>query len=160
MVFGNIIGFVIDQGKGFLDVLFYFPVIFLKRSPHIFRIEGGFGGVNIWYPKIGGSELRMVWQTVNHCQTEMCIGAAEQGFAFVRQHFLRRAAFLYGFEGGVGSGYHLVVVLPYVHIALVLRNSHSFPGIILIQELVGVGVLFSGKVHIVRSIFEVPYVSS
>ena len=154
MIFRDIIYFVLDQRKRLLYVLTNLFVAICQSTAFILGIQSSLRLLHINNTQIILSLLRMIWKTINHGQTIMCIGTAQKRLSFVRKQFLRLAHLLYSLKSGVRSGDRLIVGLPDIHIAFVAAYGAVLPVGHLMIELASVRVLLTHVIDIVRRKFK------
>ena len=143
MIFRNRPCLVIQKRKSFLDILLNHLVVMGKSSTAVFRIQRGLRLVHIGNAQILGRILRMIRKTVNHCQTKVGIGAAEESLSFVRKHLFRSTLLCDCLESCICSGDHIVICLPGVYVAFIVSLLDRLPVIILVNESGGILVSFA-----------------
>ena len=131
-----------------------------KSTTAVFRIQCGLRLVHIGNSQILRRILRMIRETVDHCQTEVSVSAAEKCLTLIREHLLRSTLLGNSLKSGIRGGNHIVICLPGVHVALVVRFLYRFPVIILFNESGRILVSFAIELAVVRRILEESHISS
>ena len=171
VVLGHLIIAVVDIAEGDLEVLLDLLVDFRDRSTVVLGVQFHGNAVDIGDSEVLVAGVGVVVQAEEVDQHEVVVGAAEQRFG----HFRGQSGLLDGgdgelalatgqlldrLEGLVGVVDRLIAAFPEVLGTVVIRFRDVGPGVALVHETVGSGVVVTHVVHIVRHVLAEEQVGS